>query len=318
MSLTYFVFSEKVAVLTEVLKPEMITIDDYLYVSEGTTIYIYDKTDYKLIKKFGKKGEGPQEFRGFAFIIPQKDHLLINSLGKVSYYTKRGEFIKEIKCVGNPNGHRFFPLKHGFIGRGIASDNKMVFDTVNLYDKNFRKVRELVRRPRLNSRGKAKIPSKNLLFQTLDNKIYLAVKPGFIVQVLDANGRNLYTIERKDYKRRKFTLKDKKDFTELLKNKFKSRYDLVKKYIESPDYFPVISTIFIDDNNLFIATWKFQNGKLELFQYNTTNWKFVKTFFIKVVMQDSLQQYPIGIKSGKIYQLIENETEDWELHITSF
>ncbi len=61
---------KKVAVITEVLKPSSITIDDYLYINEGTTIYIYDKNTYKFISKFGKAGEGPQEFRIFAAITP--------------------------------------------------------------------------------------------------------------------------------------------------------------------------------------------------------------------------------------------------------
>jgi hypothetical protein len=316
--LTSSVFSEKVAVLTEVLKPEMITIDDFLYVTEGTTIYIFDKKNYKFIRKFGQKGEGPQEFKLFAFIIPQKEHLLINSMGKVSYFTKEGDFIREMKCIGNPNGYRFYPLKNGFIGIGTTSINKTLYDTVNLYDKNFKNKAALFKRPHFDNHGKMKIPPKHLLFQTSNNKIYLAVKTGFIVQVLDEKGRKIHTIERADYKKRKFTIKDKQNYTTYLKNHFKSGYNLAKQHIEYPEYFPVISNIFIDDSYLYIATWKFQEGKLELFQYRTTDWKFMKRFFIKVAMQNTIQQYSISIKSGKIYQLIENEVGDWELHISAF
>ena len=33
-------------------------------------------------------------------------------------------------------------------------------------------------------------------------------------------------------------------------------------------------------------------------------------------MSGPLQLYPTGIKNGILYQLIENEDEDWDLHIT--
>ena len=92
-----FSFAEIIATLDEVMKPTAIEIDDQnLYVVEGTSVYIYSLKDFKLVKKFGKKGEGPKEFKMMITrIITQKDDLLINSFGKISFYSKNGKFIKE-------------------------------------------------------------------------------------------------------------------------------------------------------------------------------------------------------------------------------
>ena len=60
-----FCYSEKVAVLNEIMKPSLSFAVDgtQLYIPEEGQIFIYSTNDYKLVKKFGKAGEGPQEFR---------------------------------------------------------------------------------------------------------------------------------------------------------------------------------------------------------------------------------------------------------------
>lgn len=76
-----FVFGEVVATFSEVMKPGGMKISkDYIYITQGTTIYIYSISDYKLKKKFGKSGEGPKEFNRFAALIIQKNKLIINSI----------------------------------------------------------------------------------------------------------------------------------------------------------------------------------------------------------------------------------------------
>ena len=95
------VTGEVVTSFPDLLKPTGLVIDeDNLYITEDITVYIFSMKDFKLIKKFGKKGEGPREFNRFAAITPLKDKLLINSMSKISYYTKDGEYINEIKVKG--------------------------------------------------------------------------------------------------------------------------------------------------------------------------------------------------------------------------
>ena len=121
------VFGEIVATMDEVMKPTTIVIDkDQIYLVEKTTIYIYDAKTYKFKKKFGKQGEGPGEFNFFASILPYRDQLLINSFGKISYYSRQGDMIREqkIKSSMAAPSVMLFPVKDGFVGRGTRFEDK--------------------------------------------------------------------------------------------------------------------------------------------------------------------------------------------------
>lgn len=94
---------KKLATIPEVFQPFLLVMDDQqFYVTEGATVSIFSRKDYTMKTKFGKEGEGPQEFKlaqGMPGLIlyPHTDSLVINSAGKVSFYTKDGKFIKELK-----------------------------------------------------------------------------------------------------------------------------------------------------------------------------------------------------------------------------
>jgi hypothetical protein len=61
--LTVSVFAGKQVILAELVNPDSIAVDQYqVYITEGTSIYIYDLENFKLKTKFGKRGEGPNEF----------------------------------------------------------------------------------------------------------------------------------------------------------------------------------------------------------------------------------------------------------------
>ena len=56
-------FAEKVATLQEINKPWTFFVDqDRFYISETVSVYIYSLKDFKLIKKFGRRGEAAGEF----------------------------------------------------------------------------------------------------------------------------------------------------------------------------------------------------------------------------------------------------------------
>jgi len=163
--------------------------------------------------------------------------------------------------------------------------------------------------------GKINILSRSLVYQTHSDKIFITGKEGFGLDILDNTGKKLYSIARKDYKKRKFTSEDEKKFREVLKSRFKVQYDRFKSRISFPDYFPEIFNFFIADNKIYISTWKWKNEKIEFFIYSLKG-KLLKHLFIPFVFQNALQPYPAVIKNGKLYQLIENDDEEWELHIT--
>ena len=177
MIFTGFAFSKKVATISEVMKPSAITIDsEQMYIVENTSIYIYSLKDFKLKKKFGKEGEWPEEFKTFVNLTPQKDCLLINSWGKLSLYTKDGILKKELKTKSAGWFALFYPLKNGFIGRGVASVDKKNYATINLFDSNFNKGKELYRILSHEQAGKINILAKGFIYKAHDNKIFIKNK----------------------------------------------------------------------------------------------------------------------------------------------
>ena len=63
--------ANKIVNLSQLARPAILVADyEKLYILEKTTIYIYSAKDYKLIKKFGREGEGPKEFKTQPFGPP--------------------------------------------------------------------------------------------------------------------------------------------------------------------------------------------------------------------------------------------------------
>ncbi|MCP4213160.1 MAG: hypothetical protein GY765_00820, partial [bacterium] len=113
----------KTLVLPEILKPVLMTIhDNHLYVLQDTSIYIYSLKGLKLIKKFGRKGEGPKEFMARPFGPPMtmsfyEGKLAVNSNNKLSFFDPKGEYISEMKA---PTNSVFYQYKDGFLAVGPA------------------------------------------------------------------------------------------------------------------------------------------------------------------------------------------------------
>lgn len=90
--------------------------------------------------------------------------------------------------------------------------------------------------------------------------------------------------------------------------------DFLKKMIKFKDYFPAIQLFLIDNDKIYIPTYRQQKEDYELFIYGT-NGKFLKQVYFPLKYIDVLQPYPFTIKNNILYQLIENdENEVWELH----
>ncbi len=308
-------FGKVVATLSEVMKPLQIVIDeDQLYVIEKAKIYIYSLKDYKFIKMFGKPGEGPGEFNSITSIIPFKGSILVNSLGKISYYKKNGSLINEKKIDSSfaTGGLNLYPLKRGFVGNRTTMKEKVLYKTINLFDSDFKKVKEL-NEMLAASKNKFNLLSKSFFYQTYRNKIFISSKTGLSIDVLNDKGEKLYIINYQNYKRRKF---NEETIREKMKRKNKQKYEILKNRLKFPEFYPEILKFFISDEKLYIATWKWENKKIEFFIF-TIKGKLLNHTYIPLFFNDGMFPYPhpLTINNNNLYQIVENEdTETWELH----
>ena len=124
-------FAVTAAAFDELKKPDAIEVDgEQIYITEGTTIFIYSAKDFALQKKFGKKGEGPREFlpsrsirAGMLLLAVRPGEILVNSLRKLSLFTREGVFKKEIKMT-TPGFGMFTPIGKQYVGYGLTRYGK--------------------------------------------------------------------------------------------------------------------------------------------------------------------------------------------------
>ncbi len=313
-------FAAKVAVLPELMKPMVMAVDDtQLYVTQEASVFIYSLKDFKLVKKFGKAGEGPQEFH----VLPQiplvidvrTDRIIVNSFGKISYFTKQGEFIKEVKTKSIALFLQ--ALGDGFLGMSVTAQDGVRYRTINLYDSVLNKLKEIYRAKDDFQAGQGlKVLTKPFIYQAYEDKILLPGKDDATIDVFDKEMKKLLSIHL-DQGKRKVDQKFKDAVINLFKtNPATKDYFEMLKPITFPDYFPAIRAFFVDDGTIYVMTFKMENNANEFFTYDMSG-KFKKRLLIPIQYETELQPYPITINKKKLYQIVENEEEEvWEFHMS--
>jgi len=321
-----FVTGKKVAVLPGLLNPFEFIIDaDRIYIPDEAAIYIYSLKDYSLIKKFGKEGEGPQEFyldraggNNQVGIFFKDDQLLVNSFGRMSYFTKAGEYVKEIKIPGTV-GRWFEALKDKFIGRKFSWDkNQEKYHHILMYDSNFKLIKEIYRHQHpLNLRLNKKFNPLTIDqadFKICDNKIFVIDSQRTRIIIYNEKGEKMVTIVP-DVKRVEFTKEAKEQLIEDFKFSpmWTRLYTARKSLFQFPDSYPPIRNFSLDalDKRIYVQSYYSNTrGKIEYLIFDFKG-KLIKRTMLPFKIESRSKFY-----TGKLYQVIFNEeTEEYELHI---
>lgn len=311
-------------VLSGILKPDSVTVDSgQLIVTEKASVFVFSMNDFKLQYKFGKAGEGPREFKITSYggtglgLDTQPDVFLISSVGKLSLFTREGKFIKEMKASHNFFGNMFLALGNGYAGMGSLNEDGMNYMTVNTYDGSLKKLNEVCRVPSPYLPGAGtRVFSATFIFRTSGEKVFACNGTDFKITVYDNQGKMLNTIEQ-NYIRQKCTQKDKDSVIQFFKTSpsTKNVFQFMQP-IQFPERMPAIRNFFVKDNRVYVVTFLEQEEKTECFVFDLIG-KKLKTVFLPLKRQTALMYYPYTIKSGKLFQLVENEdSEEWELVIT--
>ena len=316
------IMAAKTVSLPGIYNPKYVFVQkDYVYIVEGTTVNIFSGKDFKLIKKFGKQGEGPQEFKGVINgIYFPGENMVVSSIGRASFFTPDGNFIKEKNIVAGM-GWDFIPIGDGFIGRGMKQDKETRFRTFNLFDSNLKKVKEFykIKHPFQERKGMRVFELSGISF-VHDNKIFLSYGKGFLIEIFNDKGEKLPSIKRDDYPLIELTEKYKEAVYYFYKTnpRTKDRFDLIKERLVFPKYLNAIRDFYAADKKVYIRTYKIVDNKTEFFIYHT-NGKFIKKVLLPTLERGGFEYatYRYTVGGGKFYQLFENaDTEEWELHIS--
>ncbi|MEN8155150.1 MAG: hypothetical protein ABFR75_14120 [Acidobacteriota bacterium] len=315
-ALTYLLPVQK-TVLPYLTKPDTLVVgEDFIYISNFPEVYLLSPATHEVKKKFGKQGEGPEEFKLFIRFHLDKDQIIINSSGKMSYYTKQGEFISEKKLPGN---NVFKPVGKNYAGYRIFDNNKTKESLVaiDLFNKKFKKKKVLHTTPFKFQFGRQKIhPVRNQgNFRIFDNKIIVNGNNGKI-HIFSSEGKKIRTI-RPDLEKIKVSKSDKLRYREYYKSypEYKQYYEAASKWFTFPQYFPPIHETYISDNRIYAETYEKKEEKRRFIILDFEG-KRLGSVWLKVTDINPLEKHIYTFYKDKFYQLVENEAEEqWELHI---
>ncbi len=331
---------ENLGVLDGVLKPSTIDIQkNRLFVMDIEQVRIYSMKDLSLIKSFGKKGEGPGEYKippGMPLSLKAfKDFIIVESIDKLSYFSLEGEYIKEKKKL--PLLLKVSEIGKNYIARRLfhPQDGSLSTIAIKIYDSEFKEIKELYKQKFLRQgvypNFSWNLEKDFLLYQVAYNKIFVEKSDkDFLIDVYDFKGNKLYEI-KKDYRKIPITSDDKKnmikdmemdpDLQKTLKqygftwNEFSRNF----KY-DFPSHHPPIKSMEIDNNKIYISTFRTKNNKVETIVMDLKG-NVLKTVFIEPSAKEWIMALLLGIKletihNDKIYYIQENEDgEEWELFV---
>ncbi len=332
MLLTFCVsllYPQKSLTLPELLDPRQMLVDgNQVIVSDYPNLYIYSLKDFRLLKKFGRAGEGPGEFyipvnnrnikdRGLVFSACG-EHIVVYSNNRLSFFNRDGEFVKLTRFSFNINSRLLtlgekalgLILKNGMLSAYIL--NPDMGKQVKLMESDY--WLRFDKEERWNFFDQH---SDTLLVSVDGGKIFLARgdSPKLSIQAFDINGKHLYTIKHDTQQ-----VKIPKSFIERLHEHCKIKYrpydeDVIKN-LNLPEHFPAMRSIQAVDGKLYVITFKEQTGKTEVMLFDASNGKYRESSFHPVRERSPERLFPYSFREGKFYQLIENaEQETWQLSI---
>ena len=319
-------------VLGELVNPETLTVrGDYLYVTEGVKVWIYSHDGSRLVNSLGKAGEGPWEFRKSpAPWIPSvsvqlaADLLVVNSIGKVSYFSLKGDGIREEKVAVGGGLAPITALGKRWVRTSLTrveGENK-VFFVSNLMDEKMNKIRELGRFPHFSVAGKTNPIANARIFELLrrysDGALFFHLDPHTgVFKVFDTDGGCKAEI-RPGYHPVPITDAGRKRWEEYFLHdvRFKRIYEADRANIHYPDHLPLVRDHRPDNGLLYIVTSEKSAGGYRTLIYDYAG-VFKGEILTPLADRDMLESQPFTIHKHKLYQLVEDEDgEEWVLRVT--
>lgn len=326
------VFSEKAATLSRLVYPRKILVENNrIFISDYPFIYIYSGTDCKRLKKFGGQGQGPGEVYMDAALIHQKerglqfflepDSIVVNSMGRLSFFSRTGDFRRMIRFSPFRSGRHFIPFGKNFAAWENVRTTGDMHTAVNLYGPNLKKVTEMARGgfPFIFSTGSpTKVHFFRLegpIYDTCENKLFVSFSgiQKLAIDVFDETGKKLYTIST-DHKKIRLTEEDVRRYKNEFKYLYKRALEQNLKNTLFPKHYPAIRYFTIADGKVYVLTFKKMGDRSEFIIFDLKG-NVLKTIMFPVGEMNAKRFFPFSISCGKFYQIIENEDEIWELHV---
>lgn len=311
-----------IGVITEPIKPRFLAVDEHqIYIAEPTTVHIYTQAGFKKVTQFGKAGSGPEEFMaaqggGSLFLIPYQDQLIVSAMGKLNYYKKNGSFIKTVKIEGaSMMAVKYLPLNTGYIGpaMGKGDDEKMVAFTTSIFDSSF-KSKKVVNRTLLKA-GSSQFNIfdmiRRMTYTTDRSKICCISDDDKAIDIYSENGAIIRNIAVNSTKVPVTKGDIDAFFTSMTKNGVSSaQVDALKKMFIFPEFYPLAMDLFIDNNIVYLTTWKKKGDDHLVLVYDSQTGSLLKEMYVPIQNMTGITPYPFTYHKGQFFSIVELPDED--------
>jgi hypothetical protein len=307
-------FGERLTSFPQLRKPRIIKVgENVICINEGFVMFLYDLNDFKLIKKVGRKGEGPGEFSSDLTINILKEKIMIESQGKLSFYSFKGDLIKEMRR--SPKYRRLKLLEDRYVVSSGVLSKEVYHNAAKILDADFNELKTFYHdEARYHQQKQKTHRASTWTFDVSEKKCFIVGSSDFKIDVFNKNGDLLYSISP-EYERLKYS-QEYIDawFNRIKRNHGMNAYLNVKQRIRFPEYFPAILDLIVDNGHVYVITYRMKENQSEVFIFNLEG-KLVKKTWQPLKNYDGVYLFPYSIKNNYLYQLIDNEdTEVWELH----
>jgi len=293
-TVTTGLFAQKTIVLPDLQQPHQIVVD-------GNDLYIFDEADYSLhvytisplaLKwKFGRKGDGPQDFKYLPFVYVQPKSLACTDFTKIIWFSKRGEVLKvkefsDLKDFDLNSEMLLIPFQENFLR--ITADHGQHKRHVFLLDSKFNTLKELAEGPFIWEAGAPvhyrtdTLCSQGLVFISDTQK-------GFHISIFDDKGNLLRTIDK-------------------------------NQDVEQVPDRPLLHQYCVSDKKIYATTYSKKDNKTEMIVLDLDG-RILKRLYLPLTSlrpQRGVLRYDLyTVGRAKLYELVQNkETRKWELVIT--
>ncbi len=313
----------KTVILAEISNPhEIISDDNHLIISdgiEGTSIYVYDLEELSLISQFGGTGDSIGKFivsGGHEVDMDiRNDTLLISSHWKMSFFTKKGELLKEQPIKYDTYGYSY--LGGQYQGSDDITINDNMYYSFNIYDKEFNFKKEITRIASMNQ-GEHGLQMLVRRYQgiTFNEKFYFKGKSeDFEIEIYDSNGAKYGAISH-DYERIPVSEEHRNSIYKLYKEHplFGQFFEQIKHRFVFPDYLPAIYNFNIADEFIYALTYESDSINSVLYKFNIDG-KLSEKLYVPLNWKNATEIFPYTVSGNRLYQLVKNKSEKWELQI---
>jgi hypothetical protein len=311
--------AKKIAVLPALEKPRAMELDKrHICVLERYSVSIFSSRNFELIKKIGKRGEGPGEWTlPFKFKM-YPDMLVINSLRKLLVFSREGSLIFELRKKDIRLSF-IWPVGKHFVGlRANTNPNTGLSVTIAIINKRQETLKEISVLCLSNKvKENSSVTQENAFshysnFHVYNDSIFIAdTRRGFYIEVFNSDGQLLYKIDKKgEVEPIAVTEKIKSEFLKRNKNsddiKLGRMFGKKVKYT-FPKYFPAFKRIFINNGKIYAITFIKKSNKNEIIIMDLKG-KILKRVFLE------LRGKCLQVFDGSLYYLNDNLiNEEWEL-----